>query len=128
MIYNRKKNFLLSTVLMNCLVQQSLPETTDEEYSPYRENFHSVEDFMWLDFENVQNLFLIMIAMKKKTATNNSNFPFLSFFFSFSAWFQVYLGWGEGVLVLMPSRLKNPGEYVFTLTALCPHLRLYEFL
>ena len=51
---------------MNCLVQQSLPETTDEEYSPYRENFHSDEDFMWLDFENVQNLFLIMIAMKKK--------------------------------------------------------------
>ena len=46
MIDNRKKNFLLSTVLMNCLVQQSLPETTDEEYSPYRENFHSVEDFM----------------------------------------------------------------------------------
>ena len=79
---------------MNCLVQQSLPETTGEEYSPYRENFHSVEDFMWLDFENVQNLFLIMIAMKKKTATNNSNFPFLSFFFSFSAWFQVF--WGGG--------------------------------
>ena len=96
MIDNRKKNFLLSTVLMNCLVQQSLPETTGEEYSPYRENFHSVEDFMWLDFENVQNLFLIMIEMKKKTATNNSNFPLLSFFFSFSAWFQVYLGWGEG--------------------------------
>ena len=46
MIDNRKKNFLLSTVLMNCLVQQSLPETTDEEYSPYRENFYSVEDFM----------------------------------------------------------------------------------
>ena len=82
---------------MNCLLQQSLPETTDEEYSPYREDFHSVEDFMWLDFENVQNLFLLMIAKKKKkTATNNSNFPFLSFLFSFSAWFQVYLGWGEG--------------------------------
>ena len=96
MIDSRKKNFLLSSVLMNCLVQQSLPETTDEEYSPYRENFHSVEDFMWLDFENVQNLFLIMIAMKKKAATNNSNFPLLSFFFSFSAWFQVYLGWGVG--------------------------------
>lgn len=46
MIDNRTKNFLLSTVLMNYLVQQSLPETTDEEYSPYRENFHSVEDFM----------------------------------------------------------------------------------
>ena len=46
MIDNRTKNFLLSTVLMNCLVQQSLPETTDEQYSPYREDFHSVEDFM----------------------------------------------------------------------------------
>ena len=46
MIDSRKKNFLLSTVLMNCLVQQSLPETTDEQYSPYREDFHSVEDFM----------------------------------------------------------------------------------
>ena len=84
MIDNRKKNFLLSTVLMNCLVQQSLPETTDEEYSPYRENFHSVEDFMWLDLENVQNLFLIMIAMKKKrkkkkqllTIVISPSFPF----------------------------------------------------
>lgn len=134
MIDNRKKNFLLSTVLMNCLVQQSLPETTDEEYSPYRENFHSVEDFMWLDLENVQNLFLIMIAMKKKkkekkTATNNSNFPFLSFFFSFSAWFQVF--WGGGCwsnVIFNAFTFKNPVEYVFTLTALCPHLRLYEYL
>ena len=69
MIDNRKKkkNFLLSTVLMNCLVQQSLPETTDEEYSPYR------EDFMWLDFENVQHLFLIMIAMKKKKKEKKKN-------------------------------------------------------
>ena len=61
--------------------------------------------------------------------TNNSNFPFLSFFFSFSAWFQVF--WGGGCwsnVIFNAFTFKNPVEYVFTLTALCPHLRLYEYL
>ena len=74
----------------------------------------------WLDFENVQNLFLIAMK-KKKQLYNYSNIPFLSFFFSFSAWC-----WSN--VIFNAFTFKNPVEYVFTLTALCPHLRLYEYL
>ena len=70
---------------MNCLVQQSLPETTDEEYSPYREDFHSVEDSHVTGFRKRSKSIFNHDSNEKKKATNNSNFPFLVFFFSFSA-------------------------------------------
>ena len=41
-------------------------------------------------------------------------------------------GGGEGGcwsnVIFNAFTFKNPVEYVFTLTALCPHLRLYEYL
>ena len=58
---------------------------------------------------------------KEKQLYNYSNIPFLSFFFSFSAWC-----WSN--VIFNAFTFKNPVEYVFTLTALCPHLRLYEYL
>ena len=72
---------------------------------------------------------MYLLSLHSAHTTNNSNFPFLSFFFSFSAWFQVF--WGGGCwsnVIFNAFTFKNPVEYVFTLTALCPHLRLYEYL